>query len=61
MRTVQCRSLTKITLKKFTRQLDPIAAKYISGTDPVEDGFLLYAGFMDGALYVLDNIKDFYP
>ena len=48
-------------LKKFTEILEPVAAQYIKNTKPTADGLLLWAGFMDGALYALDNIKDFYP
>ena len=61
METVKLKNMNRRHLKKFTEILEPVAAQYIKNTEPTIDGLILWAGFMDGALYVLDNIKDFYP
>ena len=51
-------NLTKTKIKKYRRILEPLATQYAKKQNG-ETNLDLYAGFMDGAFEVLENLETF--
>ena len=51
-------NLTKTKIKKYRRILEPLATRYAKKPNG-EINLDLYAGFMDGAFEVLENLETF--